>query len=47
MSVYWQKCFGDSINDEANSIQQTTDGGYYCNLQADDDIATGKIVVTK
>ena len=26
--IQWQKCYGGSSNDEANSIQQTTDGGY-------------------
>ena len=27
-SIQWQKCLGGTGNDEANSIQQTTDGGY-------------------
>jgi Secretion system C-terminal sorting domain len=27
-SIQWQKCYGGTSNDEANSIQQTTDGGY-------------------
>ncbi len=26
--IQWQKCLGGSTNDEAHSIQQTTDGGY-------------------
>lgn len=26
--LQWQKCLGGSAGDEANSIQQTTDGGY-------------------
>lgn len=26
--IEWQKCFGGSNDDEARSIQQTTDGGY-------------------
>jgi len=27
-SIVWQKCLGGSLGDAANSIQQTTDGGY-------------------
>jgi hypothetical protein len=27
-NIQWQKCLGGTSNDEANSIQQTTDGGY-------------------
>ena len=27
-NVQWQKCFGGTADDSANSIQQTTDGGY-------------------
>ncbi|OYU83774.1 MAG: hypothetical protein CFE24_09810 [Flavobacterium sp. BFFFF2] len=27
-TIMWQKCFGGSSDDNANSIQQTTDGGY-------------------
>lgn len=27
-TLLWQKCFGGSSNDEATSIEQTTDGGY-------------------
>lgn len=27
-SLLWQKCFGGSNSDQANSIQQTSDGGY-------------------
>ena len=27
-NIQWQKCLGGSSGDWANSIQQTTDGGY-------------------
>src|SRR5205809_153959 len=27
-AILWQKCLGGSGNDNANSIRQTTDGGY-------------------
>jgi hypothetical protein len=27
-NLQWQKCLGGTVNDAANSIQQTTDGGY-------------------
>ena len=27
-AIQWQKCFGGTNGDMANSIQQTSDGGY-------------------
>ncbi|MDR2522627.1 MAG: hypothetical protein LBC93_02845, partial [Synergistaceae bacterium] len=40
--ILWQKCLGGSCRDEANSIQQTSDGGYIvagCTGSNDSDVA--------